>query len=187
LTRTREVATQGGLVLLTPGSTTGGTQGASGGITFSAASSVSIDNIFTSTYDNYRIMLNYNGTNGAALNLRFRTNGVDNSSASYAYSLMRLGMNGSQYNTVNSGSATSYLLNHTWAGANAVNLDFSKPFASLRTIVSGNILGTDSTTAAIDGGLNVGYYTAEVSFTGFSLIPASGTITGDIQVYGYKK
>ena len=43
------------------------------GTAFSAASSVSVNNCFTSTYDNYRIMMRI--TNSAAVNMQWRVRG----------------------------------------------------------------------------------------------------------------
>jgi hypothetical protein len=51
-----------GLRLITPTSVTGGTIGTTGAVTFSGASSVSLNGVFSSAYDNYRIVMNASGT-----------------------------------------------------------------------------------------------------------------------------
>ena len=49
--------------------------------TFSASSSVSIDNVFSSTYDDYRVMMRYSARVSSDLYLRYRSGGLDSPTA----------------------------------------------------------------------------------------------------------
>lgn len=190
ISKARDNATQGGLVLLTPGSATNGTVGSTGGITFSAASTVSVDNIFSSTYDNYKIVLSYTtaGSSGAALTMRLRTSSGDISTLNHFYGLMRYGFNGTQYNAGASTAQTSWLITHSYTLTNSLSLDIFNPFVSTRqTNLTGNMYGVDSGSNAETNGVVSARFDNNTSFTGFSLIQATTTMTGTLQVYGYKK
>lgn len=84
-----------GLVVMTPTSTaktgTGSTAtiNSDGSVTFSSCETLSLNGVFTSSYDNYMISLNVkntSGTNGFVTYYRLRASGTDNSTASsYVY------------------------------------------------------------------------------------------------------
>jgi len=58
MTKARDLANGGfGLVLVKPSSVVNGTDNGKGTVSFSAVGSVSLNNVFSSTYDNYRIMI----------------------------------------------------------------------------------------------------------------------------------
>jgi len=62
------------------------TTNANGTVSFSGATSVSLNGVFNSTYTNYRLMLNFSAfTANHNMGLRFRTSGVDASGANYFY------------------------------------------------------------------------------------------------------
>jgi hypothetical protein len=75
-----------GLTFITPTSiaNTGGTSsiGASGTITFTGVSNISLNNVFSSTYTNYRVLLNCTSGSGN-LSIRLRSSGADNTSSVY--------------------------------------------------------------------------------------------------------
>ena len=164
--------------------------GLSSGMTYitsgscSAAGSLSINNCFTSTYENYRILLDVVlGSGSGNLNLKFRASAADNSNANYNYSQLEAS------NTTVSGSrvtgATSARL--TYLAANdlaTVAVDVFGPQLSRATVFSA--LGTESL-SLIGSNFMTGAFTAATAFDGFSLIPASSTITiAACRVYGYK-
>jgi hypothetical protein len=87
-----------GLKLLVPTSVAVGSGSASigtaGQVTFTGASSVSINGVFSSTYDSYRIM--FHVTSASANNypiLRLRASGTDNSSSNYNFGIRQFGYN----------------------------------------------------------------------------------------------
>jgi len=61
-----------------------------------------------------------------------------------------------------------------------LNCDISSPFLSKYTFISGNYV-SDSNAGAVQG-----VHKVATSYTGFTLTPAAGTMTGGtIYVYGY--
>jgi hypothetical protein len=162
-----------------------GTVGATGTVTFSGASTVSLNDVFSATYKNYLVQFNMSGsTTNTDVAMRLRVSGADNSSTNYTRS------------TIFQSSATvtgQRLTGQTlWDGIaevatgvqSASQVTIFNPFATEYTsvlqheaaVVNGNItqsirtFGTDVTT----------------SYTGFTIIAGSGTITGTVSVYGYK-
>ena len=87
-----------GLVVMTPSSiaSTGAGNsssiGANGKVTFSSCETLSLNGVFTSSYDNYMVSLNVKnttGTNGFVTYYRLRASGTDNSTASsYVHQLV---------------------------------------------------------------------------------------------------
>ena len=145
---------------------------------FSAVASQSINDVFSSTYDNYRIIINWAGSGNHDLDFRFRVSGADNSDAQYNYNDFY------SITTTTSNSSTSQTLfrignNNTNRGIIAI--DITNPFASLQKSYFSTNWGLGRLR------LQAGYFGATNSFTGFSIIPSSGTITGSVSTYGYNK
>jgi hypothetical protein len=167
VTRAREIASQGGLVLL---NTT----------TFSAQSSVSFNNVFSSTYTHYKVVWNGTSSTGfSPINLRARSNATDVTSGYYCASRWDSynGTSGSS-DVSNGGFATLFI---GWSIPTNFHFD---------TFATGNDLfftglghGTDVRVTRMAG---VGGGAGGVPVTGFTIFPTSGTITGTFRIYGYR-
>jgi imidazole glycerol phosphate synthase subunit HisF len=154
---------------------------------FSAVATQSINNVFTSTYDNYLINVTISGSvNDNENTFRFRASGTDNTSANYqstfcgafnsagnfnsqtgATSILGIPANG-QTGTFNAWTIHVYRPNSTdaWKQVTAVG---GYKHSSVNTI-----------TRTISGYLN-----STTQFDGFTFLAASGNITGTLRVYGY--
>jgi hypothetical protein len=179
------------LIPITPTSisVTGGSGsiGANGTVTFSSGSSVSLNGCFTSTYDHYKILSSNTGSSTiVALNLKMRANGSDSAALYYG------GFTGANseaasavYGQLNGVSALRWAVAKSGETA-TVEARISNPFiSSARTQFANSFTFSDGTTGRVyNGG---GSMVTDTSFDGFSLIPESGTITGTVQVYGYRK
>jgi hypothetical protein len=155
--------------------------------TFSAASTVSVNNCFSSAYDNYRIVGNLTAAsaNNDNLNFRLRVGGVDNSTAS---SYQRTFLRGIS-STVTSGYAalTETLIcqtNTTIAGS--FTADIYDPYSARPTKFTNNFVSGGSGTVAEYLAQTGMYHNVASSFDGFSLLAATGNVSGTIKVYGYK-
>ena len=175
-----------GLVLVSPTSiaNSGGSASASGGqVTFTGVSSVSLNGVFTSAYEFYRIVCSYTASSNAQnLNFRFRVSGTDNSANEYYSALWRARYDGSSQilNTI----TTIGAVNVSGTARNSLSMDVIDPFLASFTSINGVVNGVDGTQRFV--AMNGMQHTVSSSFDGFSLIPASGNITGTIRVYGYK-
>jgi hypothetical protein len=152
---------------------------------FSAVASQSFNDVFTSAYKNYKIMTEIETTASAGfgLSFRLRASGSDNTTNNYHY-----GSTGGRTNNANIsfgvGStnvfATMQLNNNQ---ANHLSFDVLYPQTAKRTYLSGGVTGQDGT--SFYGGVFAGYHNTTTAFDGFSIITGSGTITGEVRIYGY--
>lgn len=153
--------------------------------TFSAASAANLDSVFSSTYQNYLILMAINSSSGSnAMNLRFRASGMSNTTTNYG-SNWEYGAFGSGGATGQLGSAAgsdlAYISDVTGGGVYYAMTVFN-PQASERTLAVYSAVQTNS--YRVTGALQ---FAATTSFDGISFISAAGTITGNVSVYGYKK
>lgn len=147
---------------------------------FSAASSVSIDNCFSADYDNYRILCRMTGSTDTDVRLRLRASGSDSSASNYAF---RRWAFGSSSSTSTSGSETFSPFSEAHPTNNVtVTADMFSPQAAAQTSLLS--LGTPKIDTLDFCGL---LFTATTSFDGFTIYPVSGTITGAVSVLGYRK
>jgi hypothetical protein len=179
-----------GMKLLTPTSIAvgsgSGSVSSTGTVNFSGSSSVSLNDVFSSTYTHYLILTDVIGsTTNTDVAMRLRVAGADNSSTQYR----RQRVYGSG-TTVGADRATGQT---SWSGITyaenttrmAMQLWVANPFTTLTT-----------TALCVNGGTPQGnldvittHFTndAATSYPGFTIFVGSGTITGTVSVYGYKK
>jgi hypothetical protein len=152
--------------------------------TFSSTNAVNIDNCFSSTYENYVIMVNLTNatsTSASDIQLRMRTGGSTNTSSNYAFSTIYNSFNGtttSEGGTARDSSYMGYLAQNT--KDNAV-INMQSPYATQNTKWFSNYMGGIGR-----GGVQNNVYNATTSFDGFSLYVSVGSsyMTGTIRVYG---
>lgn len=178
MTRARDVATQGGLTLINK-------------TDFSAVSTISVNNVFNSTYEKYKVILDVTTSvvGRTDISFRFRANGVDNSSNLYGNAGFYVRDNGA-YAADDVGTLTyiPFLVSEHNNGYALGELTFLKPSTTIATkrfygIVSQPMSGIVGTQAVYLGGC---YFGSE-QFDGFTIYPNQGNMTGTISVYGYRK
>ncbi len=164
-----------------------GSVGASGSVTFSSASSVSLNNCFTTTYDNYRIMLDYIPTQSNGLVSRYRNNGIDESSASYGNAVFFYRSNNtSGGEAANTGLTYSYLINQSANGYTALSIDVINPKKASYSLM--HLLGTIGVSSTdVKSFFGIAQLANTNTYDGITFYPLSGTITGTLRVYGYNQ
>jgi hypothetical protein len=156
--------------------------------TFSAQSSVSINNVFSSTYDNYRLLFTFDSasTNATYNSIRLRASGSDTSTN---YKTFR---NYGYTGTLASGDLDPVGTDEWFISDNGTS--FNGAGVVDMTMYSPN--RAKYSVATVHSAYNWGSYTnATVSewqtdstqFDGFTLLVNSGTITGNVSIYGYGK
>lgn len=153
---------------------------------FSGASSVNVDNVFSATYTHYLVVRNLLGsTADNRISVRLRVGGADASGTNYRKQIAYA--DATTIVGARSTGETSFtdLLGSTEVtafGYSAVRI--SNPFEAVRTTAWSDY-GYDN-----DGGIylfrSVFAHDLTTSYTGFTAIPNSGTITGSLTVYGLK-
>jgi len=152
--------------------------------TFSSVTSVSIDNVFSATYKQYRIITNASGSGASNILMRLRVGGVDNSSTNYGRQFI-VGTSTS----VIGGRETSQTV---WSGIGRVEVGIKQinvtevlnPFQSVAASAFSafNPAPTGSIEAII-----IGYnMSVTTSYTGFTIAPGfdATTFSGTVTVYG---
>lgn len=151
---------------------------------FSAVASQSVNDVFSSTYDNYRIVISYTSATGSATRIRWRVSGSDNTTTNYNYtgfrSNMADGTTGSWTQTAD-GNDFHFIGETTTSDISSSVLDVFTPFATAKT----NYVFSAIRVGQFYGG--AGYFNATTSFTGFTIYSASGNMTGSVSIYGYNK
>ena len=160
-----------------------GSVSTSGAVTFSGASSVSINGCFSSTYDNYRIVFTIPtaGAGAPFIGLQMRT-GSTNASGSNYYGQSVLGSSTSITGERLVATTTfRFARTETGNGGSAV-MDIYRPFLAAST----NFTSTGGIYDDAQVLIYNGQHRVSTSYESFTIIPESSNITGTIRVYGYK-
>jgi len=151
--------------------------------TFSASSAVNLDSIFSATYQNYKIEVLITTSSQVGLNYRYRVGGASNSTANYCdQSLIADNTTVSAARTTN--QTTGGIGSMTLSNLSFFDITLYAPFQAANkglVVTNGAYIGE----AFIR--LQNSNFKASTSFDGISLIPASGTITGTVRVYGFRQ
>lgn len=180
--------TGGGLDLIVPGSIaySGGTASVSGGaVAFTGVTSVSLNGVFSSTYDNYRIVARWTGSTSQEIRLRLRLSGTDASGATdYRYAGARSGSGADAVTGVDRSDGTNLAyIGYSTTAASLLAYDVCNPALATATLMlGGNTYTATFFNTAVSGVLHV----LGTAYDGFSLFPSTGTGTGIVRVYGYK-
>ena len=185
MTKARDLANGGfGLVLIKPSTVVNGTDNGKGTVSFTATSSVSLNGVFSTTYDNYRILCRFTDTaaSGSDIDLKLRLSGSDNSTAS-SYKYERVSLDGTTIGAARA-ATTSMLIggsddeatqNNTWY------LEVFSPALATATSFQSYALSNNNNGYMR---LVVGNHAVATAFDGFTFI-SSGNMTGKVSVYGY--
>lgn len=175
-----------GMDLIVPTSVAGSGVTLSGGqVSFSAATSVSVNGCFTTAYDSYRIVCF--GT-ASAINLeiqgRLRLSGTDNAAASsYIWQVVRAisGVVAGVRIATTGWNAVTQSDTDGWS----FSLDIHRPALAEQTVATG--LGIGSNAVANDYVMAYGLrHNVATAFDGITFFPNGGNISGKLRVYGLR-
>lgn len=153
---------------------------------FTAATQILCDNVFSSSYTSYKIVMRLTGTTGGALGLKLRVGGV---AASTNYNQQILSVSSTTVTGVRQTAQTSYSIA---AGSTGTF------FESVECLVTGPALA-EGTTFLTNFQISDAAYTIPViqfvygnhstatAYDGFELNAASGNFTGVYSVFGISK
>jgi hypothetical protein len=156
-----------------------------GSVEFSAVSSLSLNGVFSSDFDNYMLVMRFLSTDGIWLNARFRSSAVDNSTAS-SYVTQNLIANGTSIGTdvgrLTDNAGRFFGANFTLRNGFATYIygpSLTQPTAWRSTGVNDALSARTFDFA--------GTHNQSVSYDGLTLICTSQTISGRVAVYGMVK
>jgi len=151
---------------------------------FSGVATQQINTLFSSTYRNYLLKGNFTcSTNPNTVYLRLSVSGTPTAT--------NYGVTGQYSNVASTGtwygsaSTTSLPIGDTSTGANGqafITLEINEPNIAGKTGMVGLYQRDDAQNARLGG-----VQTSSTQFDGIYLFLASGTMTGEVSVYGYNK
>jgi hypothetical protein len=148
---------------------------------FTAASTVTADSVFTSTYRNYLIEIEgLSSVASAELRFQYRTSGTNNSNNSYiagiVYGIQTAAVAG-QYisNTYNSSA---------YAGTDRFGATFTIFAPQVAVATTHNVTFFGRSNTAGQYGAGGGIFNNTTQFDGIQFYPSSGTLTGTYRIYG---
>lgn len=174
-------------VTVTSGTSSIGTNGL---VTFTSASAVSLNGIFTSSYTNYRAIVNMDAHSVSGdVVVRLRNSGSDNSSSVYGNAVFYMNSGGSYGGGVIGATGTYWTISYLSSAVAASNyiLEFFNPQVSKQTGMTSWQVRHDSTsngTCEYRTGTHV--HGTSASYDSATVYSLSGTMTGTVKFYGYK-
>lgn len=189
MTKARDLASGGfGLVLVKPSSVVNGTDNGKGTVNFSGVSSISLNNVFSSTYNNYQIVVDLTGsTLDQTTYVKLRSSATD-SSASYSWGYPGILETGTASNENGANQSTGWWILTNDGGANghyaSTTFNLYRPFLAVPTTMTYNS-GTLSYASTFRGNAGGGAHFVSTSYDGFTVVASAGTIAGSISVYGF--
>jgi len=148
---------------------------------FSAVTSIAIDNVFSSTYEQYRVVFRATNSTTATTSMVFRASAVD-TTTNYT----------TQFLAVNAGSITSnrftggnnFDLGGGQAGPNHIICDMYGP--NLAAVTSTLFLENNSYGTGNNFAVHANAQNSSTQFDGLKFSISSGTFTGTVSVFGYQ-
>jgi hypothetical protein len=164
-----QINSAGGLALITSQS-------------FTSSSAVQVNDVFSSTYQNYKVFITWRASGNNTMRMRFRTSGSDYTGAQY----FQIGW--SYSGTVNEGDATSSPIGYSdVTGTGAAEITFYRPNESGNdTAFTTHYTGPKSGAWVYGPLIAGGGLRTNRADTGFTIYPDSGNVTGTVRVYGIK-
>ena len=186
MTRSRQTADWGsraGLAKIVPSSVAVGSGTGSanslGTVTFSGASSVSLNGVFSSTYENYRIVASItSSTANEIIYFRVRAAGTDLTTSTYRWAYVR----------------NAYTTSSTASGANPANVIELGAVSSANGKLSLDCYNPQTANETftpyqwVDNGRvqsGGGMVNNSTSYDSFTLLMVAGNMTGTVSIYGY--
>lgn len=158
---------------------------------FSGVASQSINDVFSATYNNYKIFTSVeSSTTGQECRMRMRVSGADNTNNNYQWAGWFIPFNG----TATVGGENTNPVGQSWFnvadiennGKSHSDITLFSPFATEKTgCITHQIFRQGTTNGYAEthcGGMDV-----TTSYTGLTIYASSGTLTGTISIYGVNK
>lgn len=157
-----------------------------GSVTFSSCATLSLNGVFSSTYDNYMIVVRGTTSSGSGVQMRLRASGSDASGTNYTQQYLYA--TSTSVTGARTSSATAFDICAVWGSGSTQSgevISVFGPYLSQPTAVRSIDISGDTTNGArlFDVATT---HSLSTSYDGFSLLPNSGSATGLIAVYGMR-
>jgi hypothetical protein len=153
---------------------------------FTAAASVSVNNCFTSTYTNYKLVLNLTAASNS-IGFRLRASSTDSITAYYSVTMEMYSSNSAIKDVAVQQNTTSY----TIAGdVSQTMTEIFNPQLAQRTALATHGAMWEPTTPRVQTNQTnaKGMHNVATAYDGFTIFPTTGSsMTGTYTLYGYAK
>lgn len=151
---------------------------------FSASTAVNVNNVFSSTYTNYRIVMDWTASVNQILYMRLRNAGTDYSTGNKYFTYAWNGV----WGNVDAPDANQWTVgyNNSSPTQGGLIIDIFRPAVSGETSLTFQQVGGKSGSylyAAVQGAAGVWNTRTD---DGFTLYPSAGNMTGNVRVYGWR-
>lgn len=181
--------TKNGLVVMTPtsivstGTGNSSSINANGSVTFSSCATLSLNGVFTSSYDNYMVVTRQIGTGFAYIRINMRSSGTDATGSNYA--VQKVEVDGSSISAARYTSQTSTVeIAPTTNARSGQIFYFYGPNLARPTTIRG-ISASGAAGAYIHEG--VATHNVSSSYDGFTLTLTTGALSGLVTVFGFNQ
>jgi hypothetical protein len=154
-----------------------------GSVTFTGVTALSLNGVFSSTYDNYVIDVRGNASTAANIEFRLRAGGTDNTTSN-SYVFQHIEANATSVAGARTTSNLSRIGPFNAIAACGIAIYVYGP-ALAQPTAHRSITANDAISARIYD--IAGTHNQSVAYDGFTLFPGSGNMTGLIKVYGLVK
>jgi hypothetical protein len=149
---------------------------------FSASTGVNLNNVFTSAYENYKVIITLSASTAMSLLMRMRVGGVDLSTGNKYFSAAY----NSLWGDFNSSDANQWQVGYAdLASGVGLVMEFYRPMIStVDTAITFNHTGGRSGSYVYAPFVGAAGIRQNGAYDGFTLYPSTGNITGTVRVYG---
>jgi hypothetical protein len=153
-------------------------------IPFTSSSAVNLNDIFSSTYTNYMVVLNITASPSTGnLQARMRVSSADNTTSNYYSVYEFIDSAGATAGSTKNAAQSFWQLSFISSTELSIPFTIAQPFQTEYTSISAPaFLAGDTYKITAAGSFN-----ATTSFTGMSFLTSAGTITGEAIIYGMKR
>ena len=162
--------------------------------TFTASSSIDVDNCFSSNFDNYRVVVQWlQNTTTTISYLKFKDSGGVISTAYASRSAGNYRTGGANlfqgYLNDNDLTATTgiFIGSVNSSARGYATFDVLSPNLAQQTNLMGQFMSTQYSTNTLINVMLGGWQDSTTSMVGMNLYPSGGTMTGVVSVYGYRE
>ena len=155
---------------------------------FSAVASQSINDVFSSSFKNYRVFLTVYGTSETSMEFRLRASGSDNTSTNYNRQRLR-GFGTSVTAARNTNSNTWELggISNSSNYRSCKDIIFFSPYQSINTMAICSSISYFGGANGIEVRNHTAVHKVNSSYDGFTFFPGTGNITGEVIIFGIKE
>jgi len=154
---------------------------ADGGVDFATATSLSLNGVFTSAYDDYMIVIRHVGSAASGLGARLRLSGTDATASNYTFQLLEA--NGTSVAGSRSTSQTRALVGSTAASQPNGDVAYIYGPSLAQPTAFRNVNVRNTSGAYIADFTNT--HSVSTAYDGITFLPDSGSFSGMVTVYGY--